>query len=466
MPRAASKAVEAGLALDEAIAQAGFLESLTCFVYWGQTKNALADAFAAAAEAFEARTTSQAALLNMIVLPLAYLFIITFIGYSFLALLLPFMNLLISLSGGMAGSPTKRLPPRWRMSDNTAFIVGSNLAQYAIGVLLLMVTRWISGPAPGDRRTILRACVRVFGWMVVIVGFAAGNLGNLLAPTAGVIDMLFYGLGTIWIVSLAAIIAMAYGKQAGTQQYAMLALLGAATERAMPLEGVFAAFGHERGGWMQRRARKISHLLLEGVPLPAALEKVPGVLPPEAVPLVRVGYDTGTLPSAIRQAIAARNFFEPAWQAIVPKVLYVCVLPGMAASIVATIVLKITPIYKNIFRDFGIDLPRLTRSVIANSETSTFLFGLLGAVWLVTTLLAAYVVLRYAGSIHWDLPGTGWLMRQRHTATLLDGLALAAEQQKPFANAVMQIAIGHSAAEDCQAPLECLRPDAGRRERP
>ncbi len=99
--RAASKAVEAGVSLDEAIAQAGFLDSLTCFVYWGQTKNALADAFTAAADAFEARTTSQAALLNMIVLPLAYLFIITFIGFSFLALLLPFMSLLTNLSGGM-----------------------------------------------------------------------------------------------------------------------------------------------------------------------------------------------------------------------------------------------------------------------------------------------------------------------------------------------------------------------------
>ncbi len=279
--------------------------------------------------------------------------------------------------------------------------------------------------------------------MVVIVSFAAGNLGNLLVPRAGVIDMLFYGLSTIWIVSLASIIAMAYGKHAATQHYAMLALLGSATERAMPLEGVFAAFGHERGGWMQRRAVRISHLLLDGVPLPVAVEKVPGVLPPESVPLVRVGYDTGTLPAAIRQAIATRNFFEPAWQAIVPKVLYVCVLPGMAASIVATIVLKIAPIYQKIFKDFGLNLPRLTRWVIVNSETSAFLFGLLGAVWLATTLLAAYVVLRYAGSIHWDLPGTGRLMRRRHTATLLDGLALAAEQQKPFANAVMQLAIGH-----------------------
>ena len=67
---------------------------------WGQTKNALADAFTAAADAFEVRTTSQTALLNMIVLPLAYLFIITFIGFSLMALIMPFLDLIQNLSGG------------------------------------------------------------------------------------------------------------------------------------------------------------------------------------------------------------------------------------------------------------------------------------------------------------------------------------------------------------------------------
>jgi type II secretory pathway component PulF len=96
--RAAVKSVEAGLSLDEALAQSGFLDSLTCFAHWGQTKNALADAFTAAAEAFEVRTTSQAALLNMIVLPMLYLFIITFIGLSVIALIMPFMALLKAIS--------------------------------------------------------------------------------------------------------------------------------------------------------------------------------------------------------------------------------------------------------------------------------------------------------------------------------------------------------------------------------
>ena len=56
---------------------------------------------------------------------------------------------------------------------------------------------------------------------------------------------------------------MAYGKQVATQQYAMLALVGAAAERSMPLETAFAAFGHERGGWMRRRTAEIVYMLYQ-----------------------------------------------------------------------------------------------------------------------------------------------------------------------------------------------------------
>ena len=79
------------------------------------------------------------------------------------------------------------------------------------------------------------------------------------------------GLAILWFATLAVIISMAYGKQVATQQYAMLALVGAAAERSMPLETAFAAFGHERGGWMRRRAAEIAYLLHHGASLPDSL---------------------------------------------------------------------------------------------------------------------------------------------------------------------------------------------------
>ena len=96
---------------------------------------------------------------------------------------------------------------------------------------------------------------------------------------------------------------MAYSKHVATQQYALLALVGAAAERSMPLETAFAAFGHERGGWMRRRTAEIVDMLYHGASLPAALKAVPGALPPEAVPLVCVGYENGSLGPAIARPL-------------------------------------------------------------------------------------------------------------------------------------------------------------------
>ena len=91
--------VEEGEPLASALERANFPVSMTALVAWGQQKNCLAVAFRAVGEAFEARAQGQGSLLNMILLPIAYLFVVTFIGITILALLLPLMSLITGLSG-------------------------------------------------------------------------------------------------------------------------------------------------------------------------------------------------------------------------------------------------------------------------------------------------------------------------------------------------------------------------------
>ena len=57
--------------------------------------------------------------------------------------------------------------------------------------------------------------------------------------------------------------------------------------------------------------------------------------------------------------------------------------------------------------------------------------------------LLVYGVLRYAGSIRWDLPGMDWLLRRRHVATVLDALALAAQRQRPLGEALSTLAASY-----------------------
>ena len=170
-------------------------------------------------------------------------------------------------------------------------------------------------------------------------------------------------------------------------------------------------------------------------------------MPPEAIPLTCVGHDTGALPEAIDQAIAARNVFEPMWQSIIPKIGYVCLLPSLAIGVITFIMLKIVPIYEKIFKDFGMKLPETTQGLITACEYAENWWFLAAPFWLLAIAMLFFCMLRYAGWIRSDLPGFAWLTRRRHAATLLDGISLAARQQKPLANAVMQLAAAYPQPE-------------------
>jgi len=362
--RAAATAVEKGAPLDQALALARFPDSLTALVAWGEQQHSPAAAFRSAAEAFEARTNSQSALLKTLVPPLIYMIIISLVGIMILALMIPLISLLENLTGG----PSHKNP------------------ELLAGATLILT----------------------------------------IVPT-------------LWLACLAVMIAMAYGRNVASQQYAMLALVGAAAERSMPLDAAFAAFGSERGGWMRKRATELVSLLREGTPLPAALEAVPGVLPPEAVPLVCVGYENGSLGPAAEKAITARNCYEPVWQSIVPRIGYICILPPVALGILVWIAVYILPNFQKIFKDFGTALPPVTRGLIDVSYWQ--LLGLpVGVLWLFATGLLVYGVLRYAGAIRWDLPGMDWLLRRLHVAVVLEALALAAQRQRPLSKALSTLA--------------------------
>jgi len=420
--RAAAGAVEQGMPLGQALAKARFPDSLTALVAWGEQEHCPSKAFRSAAATFEARSNSQGALLNMSVPPLLYMIIVFFVGFTIVALMMPLLSLISNLSGGRS---YERSAPDGDAS--MVFLMLGPPCAFLVGVLTLMITRLLAGPVPGEPKGAIYAVLRASAWTLTIVGFLAGT--ELVVP----------GLVILLPASLAVVFSMAYSKNVANQQYAMLALVGAAAERSMPLETAFAAFGRERGGWMRKRSTEIASRLHEGASLPAALEDVPGVLPPEAVPLVCVGYENGSLQSAIEQAITARNAYEPVWQSILSKICYVCILPPVALGILAFIMLKIMPQFQKIFKDFGASLPVITRDLIAVCQC-TWLWPSLGIIWLFAAGLLIYGILRYAGSIRWELPGMDRLLRRWHVASVLDAVALAAERRQPLREALATLA--------------------------
>jgi type II secretory pathway component PulF len=92
--------VEAGHPLSECLAhRPQFPASMIPLIQWGQKTPAMADAFHASAEMFQGRTQSEVLLLETILVPILFLLVVGFILSFIIAMLLPMISLITSLSG-------------------------------------------------------------------------------------------------------------------------------------------------------------------------------------------------------------------------------------------------------------------------------------------------------------------------------------------------------------------------------
>jgi type II secretory pathway component PulF len=416
--RRAALAVEAGRPLDEALAaEPWFPASMTALVQWGRQTAGLGEALRSAGEMFEGRARDQGVLLQAVAPPLALLAFLVLVGLLILTLLLPMVALISALSG----------PFGPRSEPAGASMLASAISVLLLGIAVLVAVRLVAGWAP-RRRTVLEDLLGLVGRVLIALGIVMACIG--------------INVGVLGLLVLGVVALVIWGRRRTVAQQAMLRLLALSAERSAPLVPALEALARERRGPSARRARRLAQLLSEGRPLPEAVASVRGVLPPAAVPLVAVGSRTGSLPAALRQALASGGRQEALWQFFAPKAAYVCLLLPVAVGIVTFFVIKIGPQFEKIYRDFGRELPpaaRLVSSFAASGAGSLLLSLTEPALFLVLV----YVVLRYAGLIGWNLPGLGRLTRRLDTATILDALALPAGRQQPLLPAVETLAASY-----------------------
>jgi type II secretory pathway component PulF len=98
--RRVAEDVDNGLPLVESMAaKRQFPASMIPLVEWGQRAPNLPDAFRAIGEMFEGRVRAQGPLLKAILLPVAFLMLVTFVGLFVVAMFLPLISLIQKLSG-------------------------------------------------------------------------------------------------------------------------------------------------------------------------------------------------------------------------------------------------------------------------------------------------------------------------------------------------------------------------------
>ncbi len=135
---------------------------------------------------------------------------------------------------------------------------------------------------------------RAFGWSLLVLA------GLMLPPVAGV---------TLYVL---------LGNRLGTQKAGLVSALTLAVRRGMPLGPAVGAYAGLLSGPYRLLVEDLASRLDRGLPLPTALDEVPGVLPREAKALARVGWASGTLPSALATAGASgeARAHAPTWRAV------------------------------------------------------------------------------------------------------------------------------------------------------
>jgi type IV pilus assembly protein PilC len=157
--------------------------------------------------------------------------------------------------------------------------------------------------------------------------------------------------------------------------------------------------------------------------------------------LVETGEASGHLPTSLDQVAIYLEESAELKRKIVSALVYPMILVGVAMAAIAIFLLKIVPIFSDIFKGFGAKLPVLTQVVIAASDiVKKYFLIVLGIIVALTFLIRKYISTE-SGRWKFDelklkLPIIGPLMHEIATERFASGLGTLIKSGVPILHAL------------------------------
>jgi len=172
-----------------------------------------------------------------------------------------------------------------------------------------------------------------------------------------------------------------------------------------------------------------------------ALEKHPKVFDEIWTSLVQAGEVSGQLPTVLRQITAYCESQENIKSKIITALAYPAVLAVSSMGVLAYFIIYIVPVFADIFRDFNLTLPFLTRFIVSISNVVAKYFVLMLVTGIGCFVAARAYIATPPGLLTWNhiqfkIPVFGSLIRNMQTERLLTTMSTLIRSGVSILNAV------------------------------
>lgn len=225
-----------------------------------------------------------------------------------------------------------------------------------------------------------------------------------------------------------------------SRQKMLLRIISNSVEQNLPLSPLLISFAEDQVGSWNEKLLELAYLVKNGRPLTDALEEVGGLVPVEAIPIIKAGIATDNLSGALKllsQNITDRSD-DYSTQPGTSFISYLVSLIFVITIITGFLMVYIIPKFKKIVEDFNTSLPDATENFIYAYYFFVNYFYLTIPIIILGIIFVSPIF--QCGSIHISyLRKTGYLKRFTRILWIPDilrALSLAPEKQKPLIDVI------------------------------
>jgi type IV pilus assembly protein PilC len=293
-------------------------------------------------------------------------------------------------------------------------------------------------------------CLVCIGAAALSLGVIGLVLGIAITPALGVLSP----LPLLLFIPMLAGGARAVRKR---QELAITTYIEQAVRLNMPIPSMLSAAAWSEKQKVSRRLRDLAESLESGTPLDAALEFTVPEMSERAIGLIGAAARNGNLPATLARMVeegrrsVPRDSTTPAFFAAYPIMMTL-----FLSGVVSVVTIFLMPKYEQLFKDYGMQLPAATRSMLA----------FIANVGPVVCILVVIVALMMLGKALWDVfaplgkgvhparaasfwvasnfPPTRGMIRNRDLADVFDVLADATDSGLTIESAIAEASALHT----------------------